>query len=131
MNNSANARILIVDDEPGMRSVLTEYLVGYGYQTVEAPDGRVALGILQEGPVDLAIVDVFMPVMDGIQLLSEIRARSFGTRVIAVSGGGANEYPELPLRTARFLGALAVLEKPLDLDVLRVEVERCLEVGLG
>lgn len=129
MTPSHKARILIVDDEAAMRAVLREYLEEYGYEILEASDGREALVLLEEGIVDLAIMDIFMPDMDGIQLLNEMRARSIFTRVIAVSGGGQSEFPELPLRMAKMLGALATLEKPLDLQFLAAEVERCLGIA--
>lgn len=129
MTTSQKGRILIVDDEAGIRAVFREFLSDEGYETSEAPDGQVALGMLEEDPVDLAIIDIFMPEMDGIQLLSELRARAITTPVIAVSGGGEREYPELPLRLARLLGARATLEKPVDLDDLLVQIERCLDLG--
>ncbi len=67
--------ILIVDDSPSIRQVISRALSHAGFKTVEAGDGRDALDRLENGlPVDLALIDVNMPRLDGITLVREIRA---------------------------------------------------------
>lgn len=68
--------ILIVDDAPELRKVLSLYIKNGGYQPIEAEDGRAALEIVKEQRVDLAILDVMMPNMDGFELVQEIRKTS-------------------------------------------------------
>lgn len=72
-------KILTVDDAATMRKMVSFTLRGAGHETIEAPDGSVALRLLQSQPVDLVITDVNMPVMDGIELTRQLRALpSFG-----------------------------------------------------
>jgi DNA-binding response OmpR family regulator len=65
--------ILIVDDEKDVRNILEIYLQNNGYQTIQAVSGREALDILEKESVDLAVIDVMMPEMDGIRLCMKIR----------------------------------------------------------
>lgn len=71
---SLMTRILIVDDEPNNQRILNYTLKKAGFETMTAADGEAALGLIRESAPDLAIVDVAMPVMDGITLLHHIRA---------------------------------------------------------
>ena len=68
-------RILIIDDSASLRQVVRITLAGAGYEVVEAADGRQALAQLDGGGVHLAICDVNMPVMDGIEFVREARKR--------------------------------------------------------
>lgn len=71
------ARILVVDDEQRMRKLMRDYLLREGYSVLEAADGRTALNLFfEEGNISLVILDVMMPVMDGWQVLAEIRRTS-------------------------------------------------------
>ncbi|HEX3076059.1 MAG TPA: response regulator transcription factor [Lachnospiraceae bacterium] len=65
--------ILIVDDEKDVRNIVEIYLENNGYQTIQAGSGREALDILEKESVDLAVIDIMMPEMDGIQLCMRIR----------------------------------------------------------
>lgn len=79
-----NPRILIVDDSPSMRQVIVRALSQAGYLTLEAGDGQEALDRLKDGSaIDLALVDVNMPRLDGIGLVRELRA-SERTRLIPI-----------------------------------------------
>ena len=119
--------VLVVDDEPGLRSVIREYLGEFGYEVLEAADGRAGLQILRANrSVRVAIVDIFMPEMDGLELLSTLRAVGTSARIIAVSGGARLQSTDHPLRVAQMLGAVVALEKPIDMEVLRAHVEGCL-----
>ncbi|HXW50654.1 MAG TPA: response regulator [Candidatus Acidoferrales bacterium] len=68
------ALVLLVDDEPLLRSVLCEYLKFAGHEVIECKDGDEALGRLAERPVDVVVSDVLMPGMDGIGLCGALRA---------------------------------------------------------
>ena len=68
--------VLIADDEKEIRDLLRLYLEKDGYQVLEAEDGRAAVSILEKEEVDLALLDIMMPKMDGYQVLKRIREGS-------------------------------------------------------
>jgi DNA-binding response OmpR family regulator len=72
----AKARILVVDDERALRHLLEVYLAKEGFEVLEAADGEQALTLLGDCRVDLAVVDVMLPGMDGFEVVRRIRARS-------------------------------------------------------
>ena len=75
------AKILIVDDEPRIRELISEHLQYSGYVCAEAGDGTAALAQLSGGAFDLVILDLMMPFMDGMTCLREMRARHINTPV--------------------------------------------------
>ncbi|MCA9759800.1 MAG: response regulator [Candidatus Eisenbacteria bacterium] len=120
--------ILVVDDQPAFRSVLREQLEADGYHVLEAGDGAEAMRILTRGEIDVAVIDIFMPGVDGIELLRAMRKERLSTKVIAMSGGG-EVLPGGPwLELACHLGAVTALSKPFDLEVLSDWVSHCLRV---
>jgi CheY-like chemotaxis protein len=81
------ATILIVDDEPEVRSVVAEFLEDFGYHVVQAAGGKQALGRLRDNPaVQLMITDIRMPEMSGIELADLATARNPHLKVILISG---------------------------------------------
>ena len=100
--------ILVVDDEPSIRDVLTEALSDEGFRVRSAPDGRQALDQVSFEPPDLIISDVSMPHMDGAEMVIRLRARGCATPVILISA----RYQAVDLPGVRFL------PKPFDLDQL-------------
>ncbi len=119
------AVILLVDDEEPLRSNLSRYLTGLGYEVLTAANGRDALDIVEESEIDLLITDINMPEMDGIEVLRALRAKGTMVPVIAMSGGGVFDK-RLLLGSAGALGATGRLDKPFELEALRLEVERAL-----
>jgi UDP-3-O-[3-hydroxymyristoyl] N-acetylglucosamine deacetylase len=115
--------ILIVDDEPGIRSSVRGILADEGYRVLEAEDGRGALQLIASERPRLVILDIWMPEMDGIELLRHIRDSHPGTPVIVISGHGNIETAV----TATKLGAFDFIEKPFSLDGLLHVVDRALE----
>lgn len=87
-------KILVVDDEPKIRELIGQYLTVAGYETEFAKDGIEALNIITKGDIDLVILDVMMPFMDGITCLKEMRSRGFKTPVIILSAKG-EEYDKI------------------------------------
>src|SRR5215469_2693565 len=115
------ASILLVDDEPVLLDVLSEWFQRIAGQVFGAADGVQALEILATHKIDLIITDVRMPVMDGITLLKNIKAN--GSRrpsVIFITG-----FADISTRDAYDLGAEALLQKPIPDDFIEV-VERSL-----
>jgi two-component system response regulator ResD len=88
------AKILIVDDEPRIRELIREHLEHAGFACEEATDGSAALAMLVENSVDLVILDIMMPFVDGITCLKEMRRRKIDTPVIMLTARG-EEYDKL------------------------------------
>ena len=118
----SDRRILIVDDEPGIRGMFAQWL-GERYETKMAASADEALAILAEETYALVISDMMMPGRNGVELLREVTSRYPGTAVIMVSGV---DRPQR-MRDALRLGAFDYLIKPCDLDALTLSVEHALE----
>ena len=88
------AKILIVDDEPRIRELIEEHLEHEGYQCTQASDGAAALAAVAAGGIDLVILDVMMPFMDGMTCLKEMRLRGMDVPVIILTARG-EEYDKL------------------------------------
>ncbi|MEQ9569598.1 MAG: response regulator [Longimicrobiales bacterium] len=119
-------RILIVDDERGLRRAMASFLRRCGYETREADDGRQAVQRLRAETVDLVLCDLCMPEMDGIEVILVLRKDWPRVPVVVMSGGGQLVDRDLLLDSARTLGAHEVLAKPFGLDDLEAAVERAL-----
>lgn len=117
------SRILVVDDEPGVRDLTVEILRRSGYSSHGVPTARHALELLDEEPFDLVVSDVMMPEMTGIEFLYELRDRRPELPVVLMTGG-SNE----PERTAKAveLGAARLLYKPFSHAELNAVVEEAL-----
>ncbi|HET8835814.1 MAG TPA: response regulator [Gemmatimonadales bacterium] len=109
------ATILLVDDDPLVRRTLTLALERIGHQVVPAENGLEGARRAREGGVDLAVVDIHMPDMDGLELLAQLRATCATLPVIMMSGGDQTRDLAL-LGDAKLLGASAALAKPFSLD---------------
>ena len=116
------ATILIVDDEVLIREALRRFLEIQGHTVLEAGDGVDALAVLNEQEVDLAVVDLVMPRMDGMGLLSRMRADYPSTKVIIVSG-----YDEVFDMAQREIDVVAIVSKPFQLS----EVADAVRAALG
>ena len=108
------ARILVADDDAGVRSFLCAVLKEARYAVSEAADGKQALREAAARPVDLVITDLVMPEQEGIETIRALRRDMSSVRIIAISGAFGGMF----LQTARMLGADAVLEKPVTADAL-------------
>ena len=108
-----SGRILIVDDEAGIRKLLRKHLQSKGYEVTEAADGKEALARYRENPPDLMITDIVMPEKEGIGLIMDLKKEFPDLKVIAISGGGLNAS-DAYLEIAKNLGALRTFEKPID-----------------
>ena len=109
--------VLVVDDEPGIRLLLRRYLEREGYRVVEAADGAAALTLLAAEPVDLAVVDVMMPKVDGFELVRQVRATS-DLPVILLTGKGEESARVAGLE----LGADDYVTKPFSMPELVARV---------
>jgi len=107
------ARILIVEDDAGVREFLRETLELEGHEVVEAENGREALELYRDRAADLIITDLVMPELDGIGMILALRKEFPQVRIVAVSGAGPSA-PGDYLPAARALGALRTWVKPVD-----------------
>ena len=82
------ARILIIDDEPQIRSMLKLMLEREDYEVVEAPDGVEGIKVYRQNPADLIITDLIMPNKDGIGMIIDLKKEFPDVNIIAMSGGG-------------------------------------------
>jgi len=117
-------RILIVDDEESIRSILSRYLAMKGYHVTTASDGMSAIDQLKEEPYDLVLTDLKMPNLDGRELLKLMSDQFPDIPKIVLSGYGTNEDILLALKT----GAYDFLNKPIiDFKILDHAIERALD----
>jgi DNA-binding response OmpR family regulator len=105
------ARIIIVDDDTPFREMLTEVLTNEGHEIVDASDGNIGLEVLILKPVDIAIVDLFMPNRDGMATIRDITNLFPRTKIIAISGASLTP-DEGCFKTAKTIGAHYTLPKP-------------------
>jgi UDP-3-O-acyl N-acetylglucosamine deacetylase len=118
--------ILVVDDEAPIRATLRGVLADEGYDVIEAENGRAALDVLANQVPRLAIVDIWMPEVDGIELVQRMRTEAPGVPIIVISGHGTVETAVRVIRD----GAFDFLEKPFQLDALLRVVGRALHERL-
>jgi PAS domain S-box-containing protein len=116
------ARILVADDEAGVRKFFRLALEQAGYEVTEAENGKQALEQALAGRIDLFITDLAMPEKEGIETIRALRREAPGIGIVAVSGafGGTS------LSHARMLGADVVLSKPVDAELLLAKVAEVL-----
>lgn len=118
------ARILVVDDEPAIRAVIANALTHEGHTVHEAAHGGEGLELLEREPVDLVILDIYMPTKDGLETLRVLRMTKPALKILAMSGVGQVGKFE-PLKIAEKLGADCILEKPFDIEELAQLVSSC------
>lgn len=109
-------RILLVDDDVFICAYLQHVLTMRGYEVVECSTGLEGLAAVRQEPFDLAVVDVVMPDMDGIELVGCLRDRLPELPILGISGGDATSRSgsECYLELMKHAGADRVLEKPFE-----------------
>jgi two-component system nitrogen regulation response regulator NtrX len=115
--------ILIVDDEPGIRESLTDVLHDEGYQVESVGSGEACLTSLIGAKYDVVLLDIWLPGIDGIQVLEKIQALESPPTVIMISGHGTIETA---VRSTK-LGAFDFIEKPLSIDKILLTLRHALE----
>jgi len=115
--------ILVVDDDPGHRTMLRTLLSGWGYAVTEADDGSAAIEKVQHRAFDLVLMDIRMIKVSGLQALTEIKGFNPSIPVIIMTAFSSVETAVEALKS----GAYDYLTKPLDFDELRLTMERAME----
>ena len=110
--NPMTGHILIIDDEAPIRAMVKQMLEKESYMVEEADNGAAGLKLVANTPIDLVIVDIFMPNKDGLGVILEMQKNFPHVKIIAMSGGGRRGPDYLPI--AQKLGAQHILAKPFE-----------------
>ena len=124
--NSAQKKILIVDDDPSIREILSTQLTRLHYDTVTAANGLEAVALFKSEKPDLVLMDVMMPEMDGLTACSKMRAVEKKGQRTPILFLTARDTPHDKLSTA-LSGGDDFVTKPISLQELREHVESSLE----
>ena len=121
-------RLLILEDDAQFRTFLETILSDAGYAVTACADGRQGLRLLEEeeNRFDLILTDIFMPDVNGLELMREMRNKLGDTQVIAMSGGGRGIFPSEVLPVAEAFGAHITLDKPFTKKELLPLVKKLL-----
>jgi two-component system response regulator (stage 0 sporulation protein F) len=106
------ARILVIDDDDLIRSLLRTALEGAGHEVLEAANGRQGLELYREQRADLVITDISMPEMNGLEMMLDLTRNFIDAKVIAISGMLESEGQ---LKVAKLLGARQTFQKPFNM----------------
>src|SRR5207248_4172235 len=128
------AKILVADDHDDARMVFCSVLRGARHEVIEAADGLQAIALSEEHRPDIALIDIFMPGRDGVDVIRALRAADPRVRVLAVSAGwhlklptaSGDASPRDVLQDVWAAGADGTISKPIDRRFLLAEVDRLL-----
>ena len=123
MQNKLSCCILLVDDEANIRTVFSDVLKRAGYRVKAVEDGHEAIKEVEQNTYNLALVDLRMPGLDGIQVLEKIKSIRPQTRVIIYTGFGSLEDET----EAMSKGAADYLTKPFSPEELKLAIKKALE----
>jgi len=115
--------ILVADDDTDIRDILKDTLNSLGARIITAANGQECLDRLEADAPDLILLDIEMPIKNGLQVLKELRQRGNGTTVIMITAYGTIERAVHAMKE----GALDFITKPFDLDHIALTVEKALE----
>ena len=119
-------RLLLVDDESDFRNALSRRLGRRGFDPLQAGSGEACLGLLDEQPADVVVLDVKMPGMDGMEVLRRIKAKYPRTQVILLTGQASASDGVEGIKS----GAFDYLSKPVELDHLAAKIKQAHEKTL-
>jgi DNA-binding response OmpR family regulator len=122
MNHQRTPKVIVIDDDPAVRSVLVAAFNRVGCETRWAVDGRAGVRLFNAEPAHLVVTDIVMPNQEGIETILQLKRRERAPKVIAISGGGRLGGQDF-LLWAKHLGADAVLPKPFRTSEL-IEIAR-------
>ena len=115
-------RVLVADDDKGLRTALRVALEGEGYEVETVPDGESAVRADQTRPADVLITDLFMPERDGFETVRYFRARKPGMPILVMSGWKRGQKTD-HLAVAQHAGADVVLRKPFGVGELLEQLQ--------
>lgn len=124
MQTNIKPRLLLTDDEERFRTTLAKRLSEKGYEVADVGSGNEALGYISENGVDVIVLDIKMPGMDGIETLRQLKNIDPGIEVVLLTGHGTVETAIEGMRT----GAYDYLMKPCEIDELMEKINGAFEV---
>ena len=113
-------KVMLVDDEKEFVTTLSERIEMRGLDTLIAFSGEAALELLADHAVDVMVLDLNMPGMDGLDTLKQVKDRYAGVNVIILTGHGSEKEKTASMR----LGAFAYMQKPVSLDALMEQIKK-------
>jgi DNA-binding NtrC family response regulator len=120
-------RILVIDDDIGLRKTLVDILNAKGYETLVAGDGAAGLAMLQGNAVNLVLTDLGLPDISGIDILGKVKTLYPAIQVLILTGSATVDSAV----KATNLGAFSYLLKPYDIDQLLLQIQRAIEKQRG
>jgi DNA-binding NtrC family response regulator len=124
---SRKGKLLVVDDEEYLRLLLSKELVRAGYTVDVVSGGEEALARVREGSYNVVLLDIVMPVIDGIAVLRAIKSEGIPSEVIMLTGNATLESAIECMK----LGAFEYVKKPYQLNELVIHIDRAIELGLS
>ena len=120
------ALILLIDDDPQVRTVLKGFLQIGGHRVIEAENGRQGQRRLLDEQVDLVITDIVMPESDGFEVIMSSARKDSSLKIIAITGGSPNLTQQTLLTIAQRMSVSKVLAKPVTCEALLTAVQDAL-----
>lgn len=120
-------KVLVIDDEPQIRSLVKRFLAQAGYEVDQAGDGLEGVRQMKENPADLVITDILMPKQEGLETIRQIREAFPDCKIIAMSGGSQLTAMDF-LPIAQKFGAARIFHKPIEFSELVAAVKELLPV---
>lgn len=118
-----NINIIIIDDDQNLRKTLGDILRAMGYETAAAANGMAGLALMRENPVNIALIDIGLPDISGVEVMKRIKADYPSTEVIILTG---NATLDSAIEAANS-GAFSYLTKPYEIVQLMLNIKRALE----
>lgn len=112
------SRMLLVEDDEFGRSALRELFEEHNWEVAEAQNGIEAMRHLAQADFDVIVTDVFMPEMDGVELIRQVKITNKSQKILAISGGGAGMGADSTVDIIGAIGADAALQKPVTNEEL-------------
>ncbi len=116
------AKILLVEDTDTVRLALSTLLKRDGHSVIEACDGGAAIQFLQTTQFDIVVTDMYMPGVDGIELIRHLRESHPDVKIFAISGGGVYGLINVAVGVATELGADMIMPKPIDNEIFLANI---------
>lgn len=123
-------RLLLLDDDPDLRDTVSEYLRARGHYVYSSDRPEDILKKIPSGEFSIAVIDLFLPDSDGLDVIEKAKHLQPNLKVIAISGGSKIEH-ETCLRCARDVGADASIVKPFSIFEIEAVITKLAESGSG
>ncbi|WP_295449212.1 response regulator [uncultured Thiodictyon sp.] len=124
MPSDTRPRVVLIDDDPRLLQATARLIGTWGYRCQTFIEGRTALIAMAQDPPTVLLVDIYMPDLDGFEVIARMRRIAPGTRIIAISGDIVRGHPTNALAVSEQLGADATIQKPFRPEQLRALLGR-------